>query len=146
VWFPNAVRENRRKKTRAWCEIQPLGCRELRAPTWRKSNEPLCRSPAPAGSANRRVDQFHRLFMYSRFRVCPLPACDLSCKSLSSWEKRLRIFFRLIRLGRFCVRSGPDNLKRHEVGMRVRPRDRLSLCFKKSVDHDGLELARGLSA
>ena len=40
------------------------------------------------------------------------------------------------------MRSGPDNLKRHEVGMRVRPRDRLSLCFKKSVDHDGLELAR----
>src|SRR5213596_2542688 len=24
-----------------------------------KSNEPLCRPPAPAGSANRRVDQFH---------------------------------------------------------------------------------------
>jgi hypothetical protein len=136
----------RRRKTRAWCEIQPLGCRELRAPTWRKSNEPLCRSPAPAGSANRRVDQFHRLFMYSRFRVCPVAACDLSCKSLSSLEKRLRIFFRLIRLGRLWMRSGPDNLKRHKVGMRVRPRHRLSLCFKKSVDHDGLELARGAPA
>jgi hypothetical protein len=37
-------------------------------------------------------------------------------------------------------------LKRHEVGMRVRPRDRLSLCFKKSVDHDGLELVRSSSA
>ena len=44
------------------------------------------------------------------------------------------------------MRSGPDNLKRHEVGMRVRPRHRLSLCFKKSVDHDGLELARSPSA
>src|SRR5207249_10841859 len=32
--FPNAVRKDRRK-TRAWCEIRPLGCRELRAPTWR---------------------------------------------------------------------------------------------------------------
>jgi hypothetical protein len=30
--------------------------------------------------------------------------------------------------------------------MRVRPRDRLSLCFKKSIDHDGLELARSPSA
>src|SRR5436189_5186349 len=30
--------------------------------------------------------------------------------------------------------------------MRVRPRHRLSLCFKKSVDHDGLELARSPSA
>ncbi len=30
--------------------------------------------------------------------------------------------------------------------MRVCPRHRLSLCFKKSVDHDGLELARSLSA
>src|SRR5439155_16744966 len=47
------------EKTRAWCKIRPLGCRDLRAPTWRKSNEPLCRPPAPAGSANRRVDQFH---------------------------------------------------------------------------------------
>jgi hypothetical protein len=31
------------------------------------------------------------------------------------------------------VRSGPDNLKGHKVGMRVRPRDRLALCFKKSL-------------
>src|SRR4029077_7465949 len=61
-----------------------------------KSNEPLCRPPAPAGSANRRVDQFHRLFMYSRFRACPVSAGDVSCKSLSSWEKRSRIFFQLI--------------------------------------------------
>jgi len=30
--------------------------------------------------------------------------------------------------------------------MRVRPRDSLSLCFKKSVDHDGLGLARSSSA
>ena len=30
--------------------------------------------------------------------------------------------------------------------MRVRPRHRLSLCFKKSVDHDSLELARSPSA
>ena len=30
--------------------------------------------------------------------------------------------------------------------MRVRPRHRLSLCLKKSVDHDGLELARSSSA
>jgi hypothetical protein len=60
-----------------------------------KSNEPLCRPPAPAGSANRRVDHFHRLFMYSRLRVCPVSACDFGCKSLSSWEKRLRIFFKL---------------------------------------------------
>ena len=30
--------------------------------------------------------------------------------------------------------------------MLVRPRDRLSLCFKKSVDHNGLELASGSSA
>src|SRR5256885_12637662 len=37
------------------------------------------------------------------------------------------------------MRSGPDNLKRHKVWMRIRPRHRLSLCFKKSVDHDGLE-------
>jgi hypothetical protein len=37
-------------------------------------------------------------------------------------------------------------MKGHEVGMRVRPRHRLSLCFKKSVDHDGLELARSSSA
>jgi hypothetical protein len=44
------------------------------------------------------------------------------------------------------VRSGPDNLKGHEVGMRVRPRGRLSLCFKKSVHHDGPELARTSSA
>jgi len=44
------------------------------------------------------------------------------------------------------VRSGPDNLKGHEVGMCVRPCHRLSLCFKKSVDHDGLELARSSSA
>jgi len=44
------------------------------------------------------------------------------------------------------VRSGPDNLKGHEVGMCVRPCHRLSLCFKKSVDHDGLELARSPSA
>jgi hypothetical protein len=44
------------------------------------------------------------------------------------------------------VRSGPDNLKRHKVWMRARPRDRLLLCFKKSVDHDGLELARSPSA
>src|SRR4029077_12887359 len=29
--------------------------------------------------------------------------------------------------------------------MRIRPRDRLALCFKKSVDHDGLELARSSS-
>jgi hypothetical protein len=40
----------------------------------------------------------------------------------------------------------PDNLKRHKVRMRIRPRHRLSFCFKKSVDHDGLELARGPSA
>ena len=40
----------------------------------------------------------------------------------------------------------PDNLKRHEVRMRVRPLDRLSLCFKKSVDNDGLELGRSSSA
>ena len=44
------------------------------------------------------------------------------------------------------MRSGPDNLEGHEVGMRVCPRDRLPLCFKKSVDHDGLELARSPSA
>jgi hypothetical protein len=30
--------------------------------------------------------------------------------------------------------------------MRVRPRYRFSLCFKKSVDHDGLKLAGGSSA
>src|SRR5260370_40065449 len=30
--------------------------------------------------------------------------------------------------------------------MPVRPSHRLSLCFKKSVDHDGLELARSPSA
>src|SRR5205809_4430957 len=30
--------------------------------------------------------------------------------------------------------------------MRVGPRDRLSLCLKKSVDYDGLELARSSSA
>src|SRR5438067_2174882 len=30
--------------------------------------------------------------------------------------------------------------------MRVGPRDRLSLCLKKSVDYDGLELARSPSA
>jgi hypothetical protein len=40
-------------------KIRPLGCRELRAPTWRDLNEPLGRPPAPAGSANRRVNQFH---------------------------------------------------------------------------------------
>ena len=40
------------------------------------------------------------------------------------------------------MRSGPDNLKGHKVRMRVRPRDRLALSFKKSIDHDGLELAR----
>src|SRR6266480_3659221 len=85
-----------RRKEPARGEIRPLGCRELRAPTWRKSNEPLCRPPAPAGSANRRVDQFHRLFMYCRFLACPASPGDLSCKSLSSWEKRLRIFFHLI--------------------------------------------------
>jgi len=44
------------------------------------------------------------------------------------------------------VRSGPDNLKRHKVRMRIRPRDRFSLCFKKSIDHDGLELARSSPA
>jgi len=48
-----------RREKPARGKIRPLGCRELRAPTWRKSNEPLCRSPAPAGSADRRVDQFH---------------------------------------------------------------------------------------
>ena len=40
----------------------------------------------------------------------------------------------------------PDNLKRHKVRVRVRPRHCLSLCFEKSVDHDGLELARSPSA
>jgi hypothetical protein len=132
----------RRRKTRAWCEIQPLGCRELRAPTWRKSNEPLCRSPAPAGSANRRVDQFHRLFMYSRLRVCPVSPGDLSCKSLSDCVKQSNLYFQLIRARMVLSEIRRHNLKRHKVRMRVRPRDRVSLCFKKSVDDDGLELAR----
>src|SRR5438445_2968369 len=85
----------RRKNPRV-VEIRPLGCRELRAPTWRKSNEPLCRSPAPAGSANRRVDQFHRLFMYNRFRACPVAACDLRCKSLSDGGKPPVIYFAIL--------------------------------------------------
>src|SRR6266516_2359036 len=80
--------------------------------------------------------------MYSRFRDCPVAACDLSCKSLSSWEKRLRIFFKLVIARTVLSEIRPDNLKCHKVRMRVRPRHRLSLCFKKSVDHDGLELAR----
>ena len=135
-----------RRKRPARGKIRPLGCRELRAPTWRKSNEPLCRSPAPAGSANRRVDQFHRRFMYSRFRVCPVAACEFSYKSLSSLEKRLRIFFYLIVVRAILSEIRPDDLKRHEVRMRIRPGHRLSLCFKKSVDHDCLELARSPSA
>ena len=40
----------------------------------------------------------------------------------------------------------PNNLKRHKVRMRARPCHRLALCFKKSVDDDGLELARSPSA
>ncbi len=44
------------------------------------------------------------------------------------------------------MRSGPNNLKRHKVRMRVRPDHRLSLCFKKSVDYNGLKLARSPSA
>src|SRR5712691_5368378 len=45
-------------------EIRPLGCRELRAPTWRDLNAPLFGLPAPAGSANRRVDQIH-LYLFT---------------------------------------------------------------------------------
>jgi len=74
--LPKSVRDTGGKNPRV-VEIRPLGCREWRAPTWRKSNEPLCRPPAPAGSANRRVDQFHRLFMYSCFRACPASAGDV---------------------------------------------------------------------
>ena len=37
---------------------RPLGCREKRAPTWRK-DAPLSGLPAAAGSANWRVDRFH---------------------------------------------------------------------------------------
>jgi hypothetical protein len=44
------------------------------------------------------------------------------------------------------MRSGPDNLKRHKVRMRVGPRHRLSLCFKESVDHDGIAFACSPSA
>ncbi|PYI72594.1 MAG: hypothetical protein DMF02_03160 [Verrucomicrobia bacterium] len=33
--LPDCGSGYRRKKECAWCEIRPLGCRELRAPTWR---------------------------------------------------------------------------------------------------------------
>jgi hypothetical protein len=46
-----------------------------------------------------------------------------------------------LRLGRFS-----DNLKRHKVRMRVRPRHRVALRFKESVDHDGIALAGVSSA
>ncbi|PYK54069.1 MAG: hypothetical protein DME48_09335 [Verrucomicrobia bacterium] len=36
-------------------------------------------------------------------------------------------------------------MKLHEVRMRIHPRYRLSLCFKKSVDYDSLELVRSPS-
>jgi len=65
--------------------------------------------------------------MYSRFRVCPVSACYLTCKSLSSWEKRLRIFFHLIMARAVLSEIRPDNLEGHEVRMRVRPRDGLEL-------------------
>lgn len=37
-------------------------------------------------------------------------------------------------------------MKGHELRMCVSPRDRFSLRFKKSIDHDGLEFARRSSA
>jgi hypothetical protein len=51
-----------------------------------------------------------------------------------------------LRLGRFWGRSGPDNLKRHKARMRVRPRHRVALRFKESVDHDRIALAGSSSA
>src|SRR5713101_2919035 len=84
--------------------------------------------------------------MYSRLGACLVTPRDLSHKRLSHRKKRADLFYTSSQLGWFWVRFGPDNLKRHKVRMRVRPRHRLSLCFKKSVDHDSLELARSPSA
>jgi len=44
------------------------------------------------------------------------------------------------------MRSGRNNLKGYELWMCIRPRHRFSFCFKKPVDHDGIELARRSSA
>src|SRR5205823_13543617 len=46
------------QKTRAWRD-STTGVPRIAGSNLAKSNEPLCRPPAPAGSANRRVDQFH---------------------------------------------------------------------------------------
>jgi hypothetical protein len=54
--------------------------------------------------------------------------------------------FGRLQIGRFCLSSGRDNLKCHELRVCFRPLHRLSLCFKKSVDDNGFELAVSASA
>src|SRR5437763_3495868 len=89
--FPNAVRKDRRK-TRAWCEIRPLGCRELRAPTWRKLTSLYAARPPRRATRIGALINFIPLHVQS-FRCLSSKALAILAVSFSPTDESDPIFY-----------------------------------------------------